>query len=99
MPTPARQRKTKKRLVTTALGGGQNRRNAEAAKDDRKGRPDVRTKSGAKEWMNVCPGRRQLLLVRRSGYITSSDCMRRGGCGMRKRSGKEMEAWKACGRS
>jgi hypothetical protein len=34
---------------------------------------------GAKEWMNVCPTKRKLLLVRRQDYITSSDCMRRGG--------------------
>jgi hypothetical protein len=32
-------------------------------------------------------------------YHIISDCMRRGGCGKRKRSGKNIEAWKACGRS
>jgi hypothetical protein len=41
------------------------RSNAKAAKEGGEGYPGVATKLGAKEWMNVCPSRRQLLLVRR----------------------------------
>jgi hypothetical protein len=37
----------------------------ERAKESKKGYPGVATNLGAKEWMNVCPTRRQLLLVRR----------------------------------
>jgi hypothetical protein len=37
----------------------------ERVKEGKKGYPGVATNLGAKEWMNVCPTRRQLLLVRR----------------------------------
>jgi hypothetical protein len=55
---------SEKRLETTTTTTIE-RRNAKAVREGGKGYPGVAMNLGAKEWMNVCPSRRQLLLVRR----------------------------------
>jgi hypothetical protein len=59
---PINPPKIGKRLETTTRI---ERHNAKAAKEGEKGYSSVATHLGAKEWMNVYPSRRQLLLVRR----------------------------------